>query len=153
MSLNSEPTGTYVQKCTNNEKGKLDKILSTLWGKDNLGNVAKTASIMAKNLPSVLRTFEICPEMHVMAKMGIICLTVIGTSLVIKFEGANLEKSPEDWRFFAIFAIACISGHKWNSRWDVKEDPLERGKFEKKIGEFKEFDKNSMRYIAREVPC
>ena len=52
--------------------------------------MAKTFKYNGENSSSVLQTFEICPEMHVMAKMGNICLTVIATSLVIKFEGTTL---------------------------------------------------------------
>ena len=45
-----------------------------------------------------------------LAKLAI--FATIATLLWVTF-GIQFE-SPALWRFFAIFAIACISGHKWN---------------------------------------
>ena len=55
---------------------------------------------------------SICAKFAIFAKIAIIVniASLQGATFGVQFE------SPALWRFFAIFATACISGHKWSCR-------------------------------------
>ena len=58
--------------------------------------------------------FAICSKFAIFAKLAIFAQIAI-IAEIATLQGATFDiqfESPAFWRFFAIFAIACISGHK-----------------------------------------